>query len=108
MKRFASNQTRGQHSRSSAASRGNRRVCCPTADASTVLMRELRQMPDITLTVDPRVYRLSAVKKAGYHVADRCFVQIDVLEEGSIQVRLMAKSEGAALSTLEGVFRNEL
>jgi His-Xaa-Ser system protein HxsD len=65
-------------------------------------------MSDITVSVDPHVYRLSAVKKAAYRFADRCFVHIEVLEEGSIQVRLTAKSEKTPLSGVEGDFRNEL
>jgi His-Xaa-Ser system protein HxsD len=65
-------------------------------------------MSEITVTVDPQVFRLSAVKKAAYRLGDRCFVQIEVLSEGSIQVRLTAKSEKVPLHTLEGDFRNEL
>ena len=64
-------------------------------------------MPDISLTLDSRVNRLSAVKKAAYRLGDRCFSQIEVLSDGSIQVRLTAKSEKLPLHTLEGDFRNE-
>lgn len=65
-------------------------------------------MPEITVIVDPRVYRLSAVKKAAYRLGDRCSVRIALPSEGGIQVRLTAKSETVSLSALEGDFRNEL
>jgi His-Xaa-Ser system protein HxsD len=65
-------------------------------------------MYEINITVDPHVYRLSAVKKTAHRLADRCFAQIELLSEGSIQVRLTAKSEKTPLATLEGEFRNEL
>jgi His-Xaa-Ser system protein HxsD len=65
-------------------------------------------MSEISITVDPRVYRLSAVKKAAHRLVDRCFAHIELLSEGSIQVRLTAKSDKAPLHTLEGEFRNEL
>ena len=65
-------------------------------------------MPEITVIVDPRVYRLSAVKKAAYRLGDRCFVQIELLSEGGIRVRLAAKSGHVPPQTLEGDFRNEL
>lgn len=65
-------------------------------------------MSEITFSVDPRVYRLSAVKKAAYRLGDRCFARIEVLSEVSVQVGLTAKSEETSLPTLEGEFRNEL
>ncbi len=65
-------------------------------------------MPEIIVCVDASVYRLSAVKKAAYRLADRCFVQIEALAGGRIQVTLTAKSGNTPLSTLEGDFRNEL
>jgi len=65
-------------------------------------------MSDITLTVDPFVYRLSAVKKAAYRLADRCFVQIEQPPGGGIRVGLTAKSGEVPPHVLEGEFRNEL
>ena len=65
-------------------------------------------MSDIIVSVDASVYRLSAVKKAAYRLGDRCFVQIEALAGGRIQVRLTAKSGNTPLDTLEGDFRNEL
>jgi His-Xaa-Ser system protein HxsD len=65
-------------------------------------------MPEIIVSVDASVYRLSAVKKAAYRLGDRCFVQIEAPAEGRIQVRLTAKSENAPLDTLQGDFQNEL
>jgi His-Xaa-Ser system protein HxsD len=63
---------------------------------------------EIIITVDPHVFRLSAVKKAAYRLGDRCFARIEVLSEGGIQVTLTAKSEKVSLHALEGDFRNEL
>ncbi len=65
-------------------------------------------MPDIIISVDASVYRLSAVKKAAYRFGDRCFVQIEALAGERIQVRLTAKSGTMPLDTLEGEFQNEL
>ncbi len=65
-------------------------------------------MSEITVTVDPRVYRLSAVKKAAYRLGERCSVRIELLPEGGIQVTLTTRSEKVPLGTLEGDFRNEL
>ena len=65
-------------------------------------------MAELTLTVDPLVYRLSAVKKAAYRLGDRCFVRIEQLPGGGIRVGLTAKSEKVPLHALEGEFRNEL
>lgn len=65
-------------------------------------------MSDIAVTVDPRVYRLSAVKKAAYRLGGRCFAKIELTPEGGIQVTLTAKPGGGSPSTLEGEFRNEL
>ena len=65
-------------------------------------------MTEITISIDPHVYRLSAVKKAAYRLGGRCFVKIEMLPEGGIQVSLTAKSENASPDTIEGDFRNEL
>jgi His-Xaa-Ser system protein HxsD len=65
-------------------------------------------MSEIVIPVDPNVFRLSAVKKAAYRLGDRCFVHVEVLPGGGIQVRLTAKSEKVPPHTLEGDFRNEL
>lgn len=65
-------------------------------------------MPEITIAVDPRVFRLSAVKKAAYRFGDRCFVRLEIGAEGAIEVRLTARSEHLPLPALEGEFRNEL
>lgn len=65
-------------------------------------------MSECVITVDPNVYRLSAVKKAAYRLGDRCFVDIETLPEGNIRVRLTPKSDKVPLATLEGEFRNEL
>ena len=65
-------------------------------------------LPEVIISVDASVYRLSAVKKAAYRFGDRCFVHIEVLAEGYIQVRLTAKLADMPLDALEGDFRNEL
>lgn len=50
--------------------------------------------PSVSLQLDPRVYRLSAVKKAAYRVLDRCHVRIGETPAGAIQVNLRSL-EGA-------------
>jgi His-Xaa-Ser system protein HxsD len=65
-------------------------------------------MPETIVYVDASVYRLSAVKKAAYRLADRCFVQIEAIAGGCIQVTLTTKSGNTQLDMLEGDFRNEL
>jgi His-Xaa-Ser system protein HxsD len=65
-------------------------------------------MSTVTIVVDPRVYRLSAVKKAAYRLGDRCSALIALLPEGGIQVRLSAKSEGAPAEAIEPAFLSEL
>jgi His-Xaa-Ser system protein HxsD len=65
-------------------------------------------MPEVTVIVDPRVYRISAVKKAAYRMGDRCFVRLDVLADGGMRVGLTAKSDKVAIAALEGEFLNEL
>lgn len=65
-------------------------------------------MPEVIIVIDPRIYRLSAVKKAAYRLGNRSFAEIDVLSDGTIRVRLTAKSDKESLETLEGDFRNEL
>ena len=65
-------------------------------------------MPEIIVCVDANVYRLSAVKKAAYRLADRCFVRVEAVADGHFQVTLTAKAGNTPLHTLEGDFRNEL
>ncbi len=65
-------------------------------------------MPDITVQVDPRVFRLSAVKKAAYRIGDRCFVRIEIPPESGILVTLTPKSADGSPAELEGDFRNDL
>lgn len=65
-------------------------------------------MPEVAFTVDPRVYRLSAVKKAAYRLGDRCFAKIEVFADGTIRVCLTAKSDTDRVDKLEGEFHNEL
>src|SRR4051794_13971800 len=65
-------------------------------------------MSTITIVVDPRVYRLSAVKKAAYRLGDRCSAQIESLHDGGIQVRLTAKSENTPAEAIEPTFLSEL
>ena len=65
-------------------------------------------MSEPTILVDPRVYRMSAVKKAAYRLGDRCFVKLEVLADGTIRVTLTAKSAGVPADILEGEFLNEL
>lgn len=65
-------------------------------------------MSEVTLIVDPCVYRLSAVKKAVYRFGDRCFVKIETLPDGGIQVRLTPKSDNVEVNGLEGDFLNEV
>lgn len=65
-------------------------------------------MPDVTVIVDPRVYRISAVKKAAYRLGDRCFVKLEALADGGMRVGLTAKSEKIEVAALEGEFLNEL
>src|SRR4051794_22184640 len=65
-------------------------------------------MPEVTFTVDPRVYRLSAAKKAAYRLGDRCFARLEILADGTIRVCLTAKSDEDRVDMLEGELRNEL
>ena len=65
-------------------------------------------MPEIAFTVDSRVFRLSAVKKAAYRLSDRCRARIELGPDNGIQVWLRAKSEDLSPEVLEGDFRNEL
>lgn len=65
-------------------------------------------MPDVTVIVDPRVHRMSAVKKAAYRVGDRCFVKLEALADGGMRVGLTAKSDQMSIAALEGDFLNEL
>jgi His-Xaa-Ser system protein HxsD len=65
-------------------------------------------MPETTVIVDSRIYRLSAIKKAAYRLGDRCFVKIDLLPDSVIQVRLTGKSDNNPAKAMEGDFLNEL
>lgn len=65
-------------------------------------------MMEIVITVDPRVCRLSAVKKTAYRLGDRCVAQIDIRPDASIQVRLTARSGKPLLPTVEDDFLSEL
>ena len=65
-------------------------------------------MPEVVVIVDPRVYRLTAVKKAAYRLGDRCFAKIELLEDGNVQVRLTPKSGNLLSRNFEGDFFNEL
>ena len=65
-------------------------------------------MSEISFTVDPRVYRLSAAKKAAYRLGDRCYAKLEVLADGTIRVCLTSKSADITADVLEGEFRNEL
>ncbi len=65
-------------------------------------------MPEFSIIVDARAYRLSAVKKAAYRMADRCFVRIEEESDGRVEVSLTPKTEQILSETLEGMFRNEL
>lgn len=59
------------------------------------------------LSIDPAVYRLTAVKKAAYRFGDRFHIEIEAPAEGPIRVLLTAKSNDAAVSP-DGEFRNEV
>lgn len=65
-------------------------------------------MQDIALLIDPRVYRLSAVKKAAYRFGNRCFVSIEAGTDDGIRILLTPKNESMRGESLEGDFRNEL
>jgi His-Xaa-Ser system protein HxsD len=65
-------------------------------------------MGEVTVTVDSRVYRLSAVKKAAYRLGDRCFSRINLAAESQVHVTLIPKSESLSVQTLEAEFHNEL
>jgi len=39
-----------------------------------------------TVTIDLQVYRLAAIKKAGYRVADRCTVVLGVIDGNTVPV----------------------
>lgn len=65
-------------------------------------------MDEINLTIDGRVFRLSAVKKAAYRLGDRCCARIELGPNHEIRVRLTPKSDRTPLPSLEGDFRNEL
>ena len=65
-------------------------------------------MNDVVIVIDPRLYRLAAVKKAAYRLGDRCFAQIVILPDERIEVTLRPKSDRIPLASLDGEFRNEL
>lgn len=65
-------------------------------------------MSEVTVLVNPRVYRISAVKKAAYRLGDRCYAKLDIFADGTIRVCLTAKSDTDRIDTLEGDFHNEL
>jgi His-Xaa-Ser system protein HxsD len=73
-------------------------------------MEGLQDMPVVTICVDSRVFRLSAVKKAAYRLGDRFYagIQVDPEPENTIRVTLTAKTDRVSLETIEGEFRNEL
>lgn len=65
-------------------------------------------MAEINLTVDARVFRMSAVKKAAYRLGDRCSARIELGPDDAIHVCLTPRSDRASNQSLEGDFRNEL
>lgn len=65
-------------------------------------------MNRVEITFDARVFRLDAVKKAGYRFADRCSVAIDSPCDGKIRVVLTMKSATTSCGAVEGDFRNEV
>jgi His-Xaa-Ser system protein HxsD len=65
-------------------------------------------MAEITVAIDPKVYRLTAVKKAAYRLGDRCFAKIDLLPDGGILVHLTGKLDQEPAGAMEGDFLNEL
>ena len=62
----------------------------------------------VVLEFDSAVYRLEAVKKAGYRFGARCGVQIEVASPERVRVTLQPKSVSEDANALEAEFRNEV
>jgi len=73
---------------------------------------ELRLVDDaISLVIDVRVYRLGAVKKTSYRVADRCTAILGVLDDHLLPVSLRFKpgtTEGTAREAARTFFQELL
>jgi len=57
--------------------------------------------------LDTRIYRLSAIKKAGYKFSNRCHTLIQPLEENKVRVTLQPKGLLGRPKDLIGEFQNE-
>lgn len=62
----------------------------------------------LTVLFDPKVYCLTAVKKAAYRIGDRASSQIEILPDGNIQVVLTAKDRLPLSGDLLSDFRDEV
>jgi len=59
-----------------------------TADRQVVFERDR-----ILLTLDPIVYGLSAIQKAGYRLAKRCTLLVNVASAGEVQLSLLLPAQ---------------
>jgi His-Xaa-Ser system protein HxsD len=62
----------------------------------------------VRVEFDESLYPKDAIYGAAYVFIDRCYVHLDRVGEGRIQVTLSAKKPGADVSALSGEFQNEL
>src|SRR5579862_6273414 len=68
----------------------------------------MSEISELTLEFDPKIYSLTAVKKAAYKFGDRCHVQIEKVGERQTRVTLRPKRTMENLHFLAGEFRNEV
>jgi His-Xaa-Ser system protein HxsD len=67
-----------------------------------------QQTIPVVLEVDPKIYRLSAIKKAAYKFGDRCHVIIATDDHSMIRVTMYAKVGVHDAGTLAGELQNEI
>lgn len=61
----------------------------------------------VSIMLDPRIYRLTAIQKTAYRFGNQCHVFIENTPEGMIRVTLRAKEASQDMALLEGEFCNE-
>ncbi len=66
------------------------------------------EFPQRTLTFDPAVYRLAAIKKAAYKFGDRCNVEITTQLSSGTAVRLTPRTCDLNLDLIASDFHNEV
>lgn len=62
--------------------------------SSTVVHPSVEVSGEISLTIDLRVYRLSAVQKTGYRLASKCTVALGCIEGDLLAVTLLFPDRG--------------